>query len=82
MQISTWNQAVSGDPVAMYRMGWYHQNGVGAQRSYTKCVRWYELAAEKGNDDAVQALGDVYWSTRDLSYEDSYALLEKYCAKG
>ena len=82
IQISTWKEAVSGDPEAMYRMGWYHENGIGAPRSHTKCVRWYELAAENENDEGIEALGEVFWSTGDLSYPDSLELLKKYCEKG
>ena len=37
-------------------MGFIYHSGRGVEQNYEEAVKWWRLAAEKGNEDAKEAL--------------------------
>lgn len=55
--------AAQGHSMALWQMGACYENGsAGLQRDINEAVRWYRLAAEKGNGLAVSALEELGYS--------------------
>jgi TPR repeat protein len=48
--------ALADDTVAMYNVGYMYENGEGVARDYEKAREWYQKAADKGYEDAREAL--------------------------
>lgn len=49
--------AASGDPRAAVLLGSLHEEGLGTVKSREEALRWYRLAAEHGQPEAMAALG-------------------------
>ncbi|MCX7180848.1 MAG: tetratricopeptide repeat protein [Proteobacteria bacterium] len=49
--------AGAGQPRAATLLGWLYEDGRGTERSIDEAKRWYRLAAEQGEADAMAALG-------------------------
>lgn len=48
--------ADTGLATGEFAMGYYHEIGIHVQKNLQEARRWYELAAEHGNDDAKQRI--------------------------
>jgi len=40
----------------MYNLGWMHEYGRGVPEDVNKAVKWYRMAAERGDKDAKERL--------------------------
>lgn len=49
--------AEAGHPRAAALLGWLHESGRGTEKNIKEAKRWYRLAGERGQADAVAALG-------------------------
>lgn len=52
--------AARGDANAIFEIAGKYYSGDGLPQSYTEAIRWYRLAAEKGNIHAAYNLGGFY----------------------
>ena len=52
--------ADAGNALAMFNLGWLHQNGRGVAQDYGKACEWYQKAADAGNAPAMLNLGWLY----------------------
>lgn len=50
-----------------------YNRGEGVLQDYTEAVRWYRLAAERGNAAAQYGLGFMYAMGRGVTQNDVYA---------
>jgi uncharacterized protein len=48
--------AEKGRPEAEYRVGYMYEQGLGVPKSTTEAMKWYKMAADKGDASAHQAL--------------------------
>lgn len=46
--------------VGQYLLGVYYEQGVGVAADYKEAVKWYELAAAQGDEEAQEALDTVF----------------------
>ena len=53
-------KAQAGDVNAMYDLGNCFRCGKGVKKNYAEAIKWYTLAAEKGNTEAMCDLGFIY----------------------
>ncbi len=53
-------KALQGDAQAAFELGEMHASGVGLPQNNTEAVRWYRIAAEKGNSKAQSLIGTAY----------------------
>ena len=49
-------RAAAGDAEAQFNLGANYWYGLGVEQNYEEAVKWWRLAAEKGNEDAKEAL--------------------------
>lgn len=56
-------------PTGEFAMGYYYEIGISVEKDLREARRWYELAAEHGNKDAVARL-DGMSQSKTLSKED------------
>ena len=49
-------RAAAGDAEAQFELGGNYWGGLGVEQNYEEVVKWWRLAAEKGNEDAKEAL--------------------------
>ena len=47
--------------VAPYKLGDMYRDGVGGDLDEIEAVKWYEIAAQRNNIDAMMALGNLYY---------------------
>ncbi len=52
--------ALQGDAVAQYNLGWMYANGNGVPQDDAEAVKWYKKAAEQGDADAQFNLDIMY----------------------
>ena len=55
--------AERGVPEAQYSLGICYEYGYGIEKDFEKAVKWYRLAAEQGNDKAIEALKKMGFPT-------------------
>ncbi len=48
--------ARQGDPASQYMLGQLYQEGLGVRQDYVQAHMWYDLAAAKGQDRALEAM--------------------------
>lgn len=48
--------ARQGDPASQYMLGQLYQEGLGVRQDYVQAHMWYDLAAAKGQDKALEAM--------------------------
>ena len=53
--------ADSGEAEAQNNLGFLYQHGHGAKQSYTKAIRFYEMASDQGLPEATHNLGMLYF---------------------
>lgn len=63
-------KALQGDAQAAFELGEMHASGVGMPENNTEAVRWYRIAAEKGNIKAQSLLGTAYHRGIGLAADD------------
>ncbi|KAI5863597.1 hypothetical protein GGS23DRAFT_506361 [Durotheca rogersii] len=56
-------------PTGEFAMGYYHEIGISVEKDLRAARRWYELAADHGNKDAVERL-DSLSQSKALSKQD------------
>lgn len=61
--------AIQKLPTGEFAMGYYYEIGISVEKSISEARRWYELAAEHGNTDAVGRLEGLSQS-KTLSKQD------------
>ena len=66
-------KALQGDAQAAFELGEMHASGVGMPESNTEAVRWYRIAAEKGNVKAQSLIGTAYHRGIGLKVDDVQA---------
>ena len=52
--------AKKGFAQAQYNLGVMYGNGNGVEKNYSKAIKWWNLAADQGNDKAQYSLGVMY----------------------
>ena len=80
--METWNRAAKGDADAQFMMGWSYENGLGVEKSRTRCIAWYTLSRDGGNRKALLALGNIYWGARLGWFEQITEVLTRSCKEG
>jgi TPR repeat protein len=66
-------KALQGDAQAAFELGEIHASGVGLPQNNTEAVRWYRIAAEKGNIKAQSLIGTAYHRGIGLAVDDVQA---------
>lgn len=49
-----------GYPAGQLELGWAYQKGIGVEVDLEEAVRWFRLAAERGEVQAQSELGQIY----------------------
>ena len=53
--------AEQGHVPSQMNLGWMHHKGLGVEQNYKTAIKWYEMAANQGdNEDAQHTLGNLY----------------------
>jgi TPR repeat protein len=73
-------KAEAGDADAQLRVGAAYDYGKGAPRDASEAMKWYRLAAERGNADAQNSVGSVLQAEK--RYEEALPWYEKASAQG
>jgi len=66
-------KALQGDAQAAFELGEIHATGVGVPQNDTEAVRWYRIAAEKGNIKAQSLIGTAYHCGIGFAVDDVQA---------
>ena len=66
-------KALQGDAQAAFELGEMHASGVGMPENNTEAVRWYRIAAEKGNIKAQSLIGTAYHRGIGFAVDDVQA---------
>ena len=66
-------KALQGDAQAAFELGEMHASGVGLPQNNTEAVRWYRIAAEKGNIKAQSLIGTAYHRGIGFAIDDIQA---------
>jgi TPR repeat protein len=66
-------KALQGDAQAAFELGEMHASGVGLPQNNSEAVRWYRIAAEKGNIKAQSLIGTAYHRGMGLAVDDVQA---------
>jgi hypothetical protein len=66
-------KALQGDAQAAFELGEMHASGVGMPENNSEAVRWYRIAAEKGNIKAQSLIGTAYHRGIGLAVDDVQA---------
>jgi hypothetical protein len=76
--------AEQGNAQAQFELGTMYSEGQGIPRSYTKAVKWYQLAAYQGHSGAQNNLGMMYAEGKGVrrNYTEAYAWVSLVVAKG
>ncbi|MCT7461342.1 sel1 repeat family protein [Aliarcobacter cryaerophilus] len=77
--------ANQGYTKAQLKLGTMHQSGLaGVDESYAKAAYWLQKAADKGDSEAQNLLGVMYWNGRGVNknQETAIELFEKSCKRG
>ncbi|QML55459.1 sel1 repeat family protein [Escherichia coli] len=72
--------AESGDVDAQSLLGWeYYQPRYDTKPNVQEAIRWFELAAKQGDEEAPLALGDIYYEGEQVrvDYAKAYALFNQ-----
>jgi TPR repeat protein len=48
----------------------FYEEGIATSQNYTEAIKWYEIAAEINNSDAMNNLGLMYQSAKGMSQAD------------
>ncbi|MCC7404318.1 MAG: sel1 repeat family protein [Bdellovibrionales bacterium] len=78
-------KAESGDIAAMVKVGeTYLSNDYGLKQDYKEAFRWFKTAADKGNPEAMGALGSLYSSGDGVgqNHEEAFKWSLKAAQKG
>jgi TPR repeat protein len=69
---------------ACYRLGWYHEEGVGVGHDIDKAISLYDRACTANYAVACRALGIVYWQGEEVDRRPKKAIAyyQKACALG
>ena len=57
-----------------------YRDGKGVEKNFEEYLKWYKLAAENGNRDAMYVLGRMYYLGSDgveQSYKEAYYWFDK-----
>lgn len=73
--------ARSGDPASQYMLGQLYQEGLGVSRDYVQAHMWYELAADKGQGRAAEALRTLERSMTSGQIADARTLTARWQAE-
>lgn len=61
-QERTRSEAEQGVAIAQFFLGFYYHHGIlDVPQDYAKAMKWYQLAAEQGNDSAQTNIGSFYY---------------------
>ena len=76
--------AVMGYDMAMYRLGYYYNVGIGTTQNQTEALKWYRKAAKNGNIKAIFKLGfcNIHGIGVDKDYAKAFKLYKKAADKG
>ena len=76
--------AEQGEASAARWLGfWYGQGANGLEQDYAKAIKWDQLAADHGLDDAENNLGICYWKAPEAAdYAKAFFWFKKSAAKG
>ena len=51
--------ATQGDAEAQHNLGAMYANGKGVPKDFAKALKWFQLAAEQGQENALKALDRI-----------------------
>lgn len=77
--------AESGDVDAQSLLGWeYYQPRYDTTPNVQEAIKWFELAAKQGDEEAPLALGDIYYEGEQVrvDYAKAYALFNQATQRG
>jgi TPR repeat protein len=57
------SEADNGSPKAMLELGVLYGSGLGVPKNYAEALRWFRLAADKGEGRAMHNIGYMYQNT-------------------
>ena len=79
---TTWYRkaAEKGFAWAMYNLAGNYRDGKGVHKNLDTAVKWFKQAAENGIDDALEALGSLYYNTENFG--QSFYWYKKAAEKG
>lgn len=60
-------RAETGDALACYCVGGWHEHGVSGQKSLEEALKWYRAAADKGFSSAMYTVGDMLWNAHNTA---------------
>lgn len=72
--------ADQGDAATQYLLGVCYEDGLGVAKKRETAIYWYRKSAEQGDEDAVNALGPLYFSQGD--YNNAVTWLKKAVDQG
>jgi TPR repeat protein len=87
-QAMQWYRHAAGDPLAQYCIGYAYAHGDGVPKDLNEAVRWWQKAAGRGQVEAQNALGHLYFQgafageTNHIDYAQSVHWLGKAAARG
>jgi len=67
--------------MAQYNLGQAYEEGGGVSKSRVKAYTWYNLAAIKGDEDAIKARNNLASRMTDKQLEKAEKLCEKWVRK-
>ena len=78
--------AAKGDVAAINRLGFFYTFGWGVKRDWLEAAKWYNNAAERGDESAVASLCAIGREWRSITHTDIdptlYQLVKKAATKG
>ncbi|KAF0953019.1 tetratricopeptide repeat protein [Escherichia albertii] len=77
--------ADAGDVDAQSLLGWeYHQPRYDTKPNVQEAIKWFELAAKQGDEEAPLVLGDIYYEGEQVrvDYAKAYALFSQATQRG
>ena len=75
-------KALAGDSEAMYKLSWMCYFGLGIKADHALAFKWYEKAAEAGNEKAEASLDTMEEAEIYKSFEEILAIIRGNAARG
>ena len=75
-------KALAGDSEAMYKLSWMCYFGLGIRADHALAFKWYEKAAEAGNEKAEASLDTMEEAEIYKSFEEIFAIIRGNAARG